>query len=88
MVSSVMYRARWTAYSSFCSSSTAPISRITARWERCRRHEDRGRAGLASGDVILTMLARRRQSEIPTSTPAALRLKIEPMDDCGRYDST
>jgi hypothetical protein len=46
-------------------------------------------AGLASGDVILTVLARRRQPEIPGSitTPAALRLKIEPAADCGRYDS-
>ena len=46
-------------------------------------------AGLASGDVILTVLARRRQPEMPASitTPAALRLKIEPAADCGRYDS-
>jgi hypothetical protein len=46
-------------------------------------------AGLASGDVILTVLARRRQPAMPPSitTPDALRLKIEPMADCGRYDS-
>ncbi len=46
-------------------------------------------ARLASGDVILTVLARRRQPEMPASitTPAALRLKIEPSADCGRYDS-
>ena len=30
MVSSVMYRARWTAHSSFCSRRIAPISRMTA----------------------------------------------------------
>ena len=30
MVSSVMYRARCTAHSSFCSGSKAPISRVTA----------------------------------------------------------
>ena len=30
MVSSVMYRARWTAHSSFCSSSKAPTSRTMA----------------------------------------------------------
>ena len=46
-------------------------------------------AGIASGDVILAVLARRRQPEMPPSitTPAALRLKIEPAADCGRYDS-
>ena len=46
-------------------------------------------AGIASGDVILTVLARRRQPPMPPSitTPAALRLKIEPAADCGRYDS-
>jgi transposase len=46
-------------------------------------------AGVASGDVILTVLARRRQPAPPPSitTPDALRLKIEPAADCGRYDS-
>jgi hypothetical protein len=46
-------------------------------------------AGIASGDVILTVLARRRQPVVPLSitTPDALRLKIEPAADCGRYDS-
>ena len=46
-------------------------------------------AGIASGDVILTVLARRREPAVPPSitTPDALRLKIEPMADCGRYDS-
>jgi hypothetical protein len=46
-------------------------------------------AGIASGDVILAVLARRRQPGLPPSitTPDALRLKIEPMADCGRYDS-
>ena len=45
-------------------------------------------AGIASGDVILTVLARRRQPVAPPSitTPDALRLKIEPTADCGRYD--
>jgi hypothetical protein len=39
--------------------------------------------------VILTVLARRRQPVVPLSitTPDALRLKIEPAADCGRYDS-
>jgi transposase len=46
-------------------------------------------AGIASGDVILTVLARRRQPAPPPSiaTPDALRLKFEPKADCGRYDS-
>jgi hypothetical protein len=46
-------------------------------------------AGIASGDVILTVLARQRQPAAAPSitTPDALRLKIEPMADCGRYDS-
>jgi hypothetical protein len=46
-------------------------------------------AGIASGDVILTVLARRQQPATPPSitTPDALRLKVEPAADCGRYDS-
>jgi hypothetical protein len=45
-------------------------------------------AGIASGDVILTVLARRLQPAPPPSitTPDALRLKIEPVADCSRYD--
>jgi transposase len=45
-------------------------------------------AGIASGDVILTILARKQQVELPPSitTPDALRLKYEPKADCGRYD--
>ena len=44
---------------------------------------------IASGDVILAVLTRRRQPAMPPSitTPDALRLTIEPMADCGRYDS-
>jgi hypothetical protein len=39
--------------------------------------------------VILAVLARQRQPAMPPSitTPDALRLKIAPMADCGRYDS-
>ena len=46
-------------------------------------------AGIASGDVILTVLARQRQPPpVPSiTTPHALQLKIEPVADCGRYDS-
>jgi hypothetical protein len=46
-------------------------------------------AGIANGDVILTVLARQRQPPPAPSitTPDALRLKIEPSGDCGRYDS-
>jgi len=38
--------------------------------------------------VIRTVLARRQQPLTPPSitTPDALRLKIEPAADCGRYD--
>jgi len=51
--------------------------------------EEALKAGIASGDVILTVLARQRQPEPPPSitTPDALRLRCEPMADCGRYDS-
>jgi hypothetical protein len=46
-------------------------------------------AGLAAGDVILAILARQSQPVPPPSitTPDALRLKIEPVADCSRYDS-
>jgi transposase len=46
-------------------------------------------AGIANGDVILTVLARQRQPTAPPSitTPDALRLNIEPAADCRRYDS-
>ena len=46
-------------------------------------------AGIASGVVILSVLARRQQPIVPVSitTPDALRLKIEPTADCGRYDT-
>ena len=44
---------------------------------------------IANNDVILTVLARQRQPPVPLSitTPDALRLRVEPMADCGRYDS-
>jgi hypothetical protein len=46
-------------------------------------------AGIANGDVILTVLARQCQPPpVPSiTTPHALQLKIEPVADCGRYDS-
>src|ERR1700759_5808587 len=46
-------------------------------------------AGIASGDVILAVLARRQQPAAPPriTPPEALRRKIEPAADCGRYDS-
>jgi hypothetical protein len=51
--------------------------------------EEALKAGIASGDVILTVLARQRQPEPAPSitTPDVLRLKCEPRADCGRYDS-
>ena len=64
--------------------------------EKLKKHPEGDRqfvkvlaAGIASGDVILAVLARQLQPPAPPSitTPDALRLKIEPAADCGRYDS-
>jgi hypothetical protein len=45
--------------------------------------------GVCSADVILNILARRRDVPSPANilTPDALRLTHAPMADCGRYDS-
>ena len=45
--------------------------------------------GVCSADVILNILARRRDVERPANilTPEALRLTQAPLADCGRYDS-
>ena len=45
--------------------------------------------GVHSADVILNILARRREPEppAPIMTPEALRLAQEPVADCARYDS-
>jgi hypothetical protein len=45
--------------------------------------------GVHSADVILNILARRRDPGPPTTimTPDALRLRCEPVADCARYDS-
>jgi len=42
-----------------------------------------------SADVILNILARRREPAAPITivTPEALRLRVEPVADCTRYDS-
>jgi hypothetical protein len=47
------------------------------------------REGVHSADVIINILARRRQPEpsIMVATPAALRLRHLPAADCARYDS-
>jgi hypothetical protein len=47
------------------------------------------REGVCSADVILNILARRREPEPPLTimTPQALRLRLEPQADCARYDS-
>jgi transposase len=44
--------------------------------------------GVHSADVILNILARRREPVAPISilTPEALRLRLEPDADCARYD--
>ena len=45
--------------------------------------------GVHSADVVLNILARRREPEPPARimTPEALRLAHEPIADCARYDS-
>ena len=45
--------------------------------------------GVHSADVILNILARRREpaAAITIMTPDALRLRHEPTADCARYDS-
>jgi hypothetical protein len=45
--------------------------------------------GTVSADVILNILARRRDAPRPATilTPEALRLTHAPLADCGRYDS-
>ena len=45
--------------------------------------------GVHSADVVLNILARRRDPAPPITiaTPEALRLRHEPVADCARYDS-
>lgn len=47
------------------------------------------RAGIANADVILNLLARRRQAPAPEpmQTPERLSLSRPPLADCARYDS-
>jgi hypothetical protein len=47
------------------------------------------REGVHSADVIINILARRREPEPPATvaTPEALRLRHAPAADCARYDS-
>jgi hypothetical protein len=47
------------------------------------------REGVHSGDVVLNILARRREPAMPITilTPEALRLRHAPTADCARYDS-
>ena len=47
------------------------------------------RDGVHSSDVIINILARRREPATPITilTPDALRLRHEPAADCARYDS-
>jgi hypothetical protein len=44
--------------------------------------------GTCSADVVLNILNRRRQpcAPAPIPTPESLRLRHEPVADCGRYD--
>ena len=47
------------------------------------------REGVHSADVIINILARRREPEraVTITTPDALRLRHAPTADCTRYDS-
>ena len=47
------------------------------------------RENVHSADVIVNILARRREPAAPLTivTPEALRLRVEPVADCTRYDS-
>ena len=48
------------------------------------------REGVHSADVVLNILARRREpplAPVTILTPDALRLRHEPLADCARYDS-
>ena len=47
------------------------------------------REGVHSADVVLNILARRREPPPPATvlTPDALRLRHAPLADCTRYDS-
>ncbi len=47
------------------------------------------REGVHPADVIINILARRREPEPPVTigTPEALRLRHAPAADCTRYDS-
>ena len=51
--------------------------------------QDALREGVHAADVILNILARRREATATISviTPDALRLRHEPAADCARYDS-
>jgi transposase len=51
--------------------------------------EEALREGVHSADVILNILARRREATKPITimTPEALQLRHEPVADCSRYDS-
>jgi hypothetical protein len=46
------------------------------------------RAGVHSADVVINILARRREPAPPLTimTPDALRLQHTPVADCARYD--
>ena len=78
-VSSAMPARNASTATSFAAFSTVGLHQRRPH-QRRRRDEDR---------QVDEPVARRRQPVTPPSitTPDALRLKIEPMADCGRYDS-
>lgn len=66
--------------------AAAPDHGVAAVEAACAEALD---AGIASGDVVIAILARRRQPPPAPSitTPDALKLRNEPIADCARYDA-
>lgn len=66
--------------------SRVPEDGIAAVAEACHEALE---AGLANGDVVMAILARKRQPPAPPSlaTPEGLALKTAPIADCARYDT-
>ena len=68
---------------------TLPASSPLAQPERYDTLREALAAGTVSDDVILNILARRREPPRPLSivTPDDLALRHPPLADCDRYDS-
>ena len=55
----------------------------------CLVRFDNNKYSVLSSDIVLNILARRRDPDpaVTITTPDALRLSCEPIADCARYDS-